>query len=245
MSLDSSAAPGTGIPYTGPTTVSEGTLVVNGLLAGTSAVTVETNATLEGNGIIDGPTEVQSGGTLAAGTPTAIGTLTTSDTTLDAGSTTMLRINKALQTNDSVVAGMLTYGGTLTVTNLAGTLAAGNTFQLFDATNYTGNFSATNLPPLGRGLAWNWTPTNGTLAVVATVPVFTAFSSSANGFSLTFSSPARLTGANYTIYATTNLALPISNWTVITTGVFGGAPVIYQDHTATNYPARFYKLVSP
>ena len=152
--------------------MSEGTLVVNGSLPGSTAVTVEANATLEGIGIVYGPTEIQSGGTLAAGTPTAIGTLTTYDTTLDAGSTAMLRINKAVPTNDIVIANTLTYGGTLTVTNLGVTnpLALYDTFQLFNAKTYVGNFANFSLPPLTTGLTWDVSKltagANGSIRVV-------------------------------------------------------------------------------
>jgi hypothetical protein len=54
----------------------------------------------------------------------------------------------------------------LSVTNLSGTPAIGNSFQLFTAGSYAGTFAATNLPALGAGLAWNWNPENGTLSVI-------------------------------------------------------------------------------
>ncbi|MCX6896783.1 MAG: hypothetical protein NTZ16_15090, partial [Verrucomicrobia bacterium] len=45
---------------------------------------------------------------------------------------------------------------------------ANDTFTLFTlGAAPSGSFSATNLPTLGAGLKWNWTPTNGTLSVVA------------------------------------------------------------------------------
>src|SRR5204862_1790727 len=61
--------------YTGVTTVSAGTLLVNGSI-GASAVTV-TNGTLGGNGLIQGPVNIQSAGRLAPGT--SLGTLTISN----------------------------------------------------------------------------------------------------------------------------------------------------------------------
>jgi autotransporter-associated beta strand protein len=232
--------------YTGVTIVSNGTLEVDGAI-GTGAVTVQSGGTLDGAGMIEGTVTVNGGGTMAVGTNSAIGNLTIANTlTLNAGSTTKLRLNQAAATNDSV-SGIttLTYGGTLTVTNLGGTLAAGNSFHLINASTCAGNFAATNLPALGSGLAWNWTPTNGTLAVVSTVPpppTITSFSHLTNGsFSLTFTGTS---GAGYTLYTTTNLALPISSWTVLTNGLFNGTPVTYQDTHATNYRARFYTLMN-
>ncbi|MGA3163640.1 MAG: autotransporter-associated beta strand repeat-containing protein, partial [Verrucomicrobiota bacterium] len=61
---------------TGSTTVSDGTLQVNGSLNAASAVTVNLNATLAGTGTINGPVTVNAGGTLAPGA--SIGTITLS-----------------------------------------------------------------------------------------------------------------------------------------------------------------------
>lgn len=52
-------------------------------------------------------------------------------------------------------------------------------------------------------------------------------------------------GASYTIDATTNLAIPLSQWTPISTGTFGFDSVIYTDWTAANLPQRFYDIVIP
>ncbi|MGD1083689.1 MAG: autotransporter-associated beta strand repeat-containing protein [Verrucomicrobiota bacterium] len=230
--------------YTGATTVSNGALQVDGVI-GTSAVTVQSGATLDGAGFIGGAVTVYGGGTLAAGDPSAVGALTISNTlTLGADSKTTLRLIQTTATNDSVVGvTTLTYGGALTVTNLAGTLAAGTSFQLFNATTYAGNFASTNLPPLGPGLVWNWTPSAGTLAVVPAPATITSYSELANGrFSLTFTGAL---GANYTVYATTNLSWPLSSWTVLTNGSFTAAPVNYQDTNSTNYPERFYHVALP
>ena len=233
--------------YTGVTIVSNGTLEVDGVL-GAGAVTVQNGGTLDGAGVIAGPVAVNSGGALAAGDVSGVGALSIANTlTLNPGAATTLRINQAAATNDSVTAiTTLTYGGALTVTNLGGTLAAGNSFPLFNAAAYAGNFAATNLPALGSGLAWNWTPTNGTLAVVSLPPprpVFTGFGHLSNGsFSLSFTGAS---GVDYTVYATTNVALPISSWTVITNGLFNGAAVNFQDTNATNFRARFYQVELP
>jgi len=54
--------------YSGTTEVRSGTLLVNGSLAATSAVTVEANATLGGIGLIRGPVIVQAGATFSPGT---------------------------------------------------------------------------------------------------------------------------------------------------------------------------------
>ena len=243
MSLDSTNAPSVGAPYTGATTVSGGTLLVNGSLAAGSAVTVQAGATLGGRGTINGPTTIQSGGTLKAGAGSAAGTLTLANTlTLKAGSATMLKLNQAAAGNDALAGiSTLTYGGTLTVTNLGGTLAAGDTFKLFSATSYNNNFAAMNLPAPGSGLAWNWTPATGTLAVVL-VPVLSgAATLTGTSFSLNFNGSS---GQRYTVLMTTNLALPLANWTQVMSGVFGATPVDFTDAGATG-AERFYRVMSP
>ncbi len=121
--------------YRGTTTVNGGVLLINGSIA-SGAVTVN-NGTLGGSGIIGGAVMAQTNGTLSPGSlPTAaIGILSVnSSVTLQPGSTTVMEINKSSLTNDQLlVSGSLNYGGTLVVTNLGGTLAGGDSFQLFHA----------------------------------------------------------------------------------------------------------------
>jgi autotransporter-associated beta strand protein len=152
----------------GTVTNSGGTLVLNGTIAVTN-VSVENFAALAGNGIITGPVTIQAGGTLAPGA--SIGQLTISNTLTLAG-TTILELNKAAGTNDSVVGlSSVTYGGTLMVTNLAGALAAGDSFQLFSAESSEGSFSELILPELQPGLAWDTNAlSSGALSIVASVP---------------------------------------------------------------------------
>ena len=130
------------------------------------AVTVNAGGTLGGSGAIAGPVTVNSGGTLAPGAG-GIGTLTVNNTLALAG-TTAMAINASTATSD-LVTGVttLTYGGTLTVTNLAGTLAAGDSFTLFGASTYSGSFSTINLPVLGANLVWDTTAlaTSGTIKI--------------------------------------------------------------------------------
>jgi uncharacterized lipoprotein YddW (UPF0748 family) len=53
------------------------------------------------------------------------------------------------------------------------------------------------------------------------------------------------TGTNYCVLASTNLALPLSNWTVLG-GVTENSPGQFQftDPQATNFPARFYRVLA-
>ena len=153
---------------TGTTTVSAGTLLVNGTLP-SSPLTMANNTTLGGAGIIGKTVTIPAGGTLAPGA--GVGALiVNNNVTLQPGSITRIELDKSAGTNDLLsVAGLLSYGGSLMVTNLGGTLWAGDSFQIFSATSATGSFSATNLPPLPNGFTWEWSPSSGTLAIVSSV----------------------------------------------------------------------------
>jgi len=52
-------------------------------------------------------------------------------------------------------------------------------------------------------------------------------------------------GAAYRMLTTTNLWLPLNNWTPAATGYFSGGFFNFTDTQATNYPLRFYRVVTP
>src|ERR1035437_135235 len=97
------------------------------------------NWTLTGANTYTGGTIVD-GGTLTVNNSTGSGTGTgrvtvNNSVTLAAGSTTLIEINKTSLTKDLLdSSATLTYGGTLIVTNLSGSLAPGDSFKIFDAT---------------------------------------------------------------------------------------------------------------
>jgi hypothetical protein len=162
--------------------------VVNGSL-GIGTVTVVNGATLAGVGSLAGDLTVNAGGTVSPGGNANIGTLTTSGNAVLQGNTAM-DINASGGIKDGLNAASLTYGGTLTVTNLAGTPTLSNSFKLFTASSYSGSFALTNLPALGAGLGWSWNPANGTLSVVQAVNTNAAtvnFQASAASGALQFS----------------------------------------------------------
>ncbi len=163
--------------YTGPTTVSNGVLVVNGWLAGRGPVTV-VHGTLAGTGVIEGPVS-------CSGTNTTVTVIIDPDGTVDDTGTCIVRNNLSLdgtvrlrldRTNllkSDCFAGMSTvsYGGTLAVTNKGPALQAGDSFKLFDATNYTGSFAAISPATPGIGIVWDlsYLPVDGTLRIKASV----------------------------------------------------------------------------
>jgi autotransporter-associated beta strand protein len=208
--------------YTGNTTVSNGTLLVNGSLAAGSAVVVAAGGTLGGTGIINGAVTVN--GTIAPGT-NSIGTLTFA-TAPALNGTNLMEIdrNGGSPLADKIVvnSGALTCGGTLIVTNRSATpLANGDSFQLFNAGSYSGAFANVILPQLPVGLAWNMNSlnTSGTISIVInTTPVIGSISISGNNILL--SGAGGVGNANYYLLTSTNIATPLNNWTRLLTNQF-------------------------
>ena len=224
--------------YSGTTTATGGVVNVSGTL-GTGAVTL-TGGTLTGTGIINGPVTIAAGATFAPGAPA--GTLTVNNTLALAGNT-LVAVNQTLGTS-SQVAGLtgVTYGGTLTVSNLGGALSAGNSFPIFPVTTFTGNFSSI-APAPGPGLGWSFNPTNGVLSVITALPnTPTNLTFSVNNGNLTINWPSSYTG--WILQAQTNsLSAGLgTNWVDLsgtaTTDTYT-LPI-----TATN-PAVFLRLRHP
>ena len=171
------------------TTVVAGTLVLNNVWAG-SNVTVNSGATLAGTGSINAAVQISSGATLTIGTPSTATLTVTSNLVLSAGSTTALKINAATATSDRIAGiGAVSFDGTLVVSNLGGTPAVGQTYHLFTAASYSGNFATLSLPSAGPGNGWQWDPTTGTLSVqtsVATTPTNIVLSTSGGNLNLSW-----------------------------------------------------------
>jgi autotransporter-associated beta strand protein len=230
--------------YTGPTTVTAGTLLLSGVIGG-SAVTV-TGGTLSGNGVIKGPVTIQSAGRLAPGV--SIGALTISNS-LSLSGVTVMKLNAALSTND-VVRGLTTvvYGGTLILSNLAGTITAANSFKLFSANSYQGAFAALNPASPGPGLAWNTNTllTDGTIRIVSTTPSaisigpITPCAPSSSCFTLSW--PAENIGWRLQAQTNSNAVGLGANWLDVPASLLTNQMSVIVDPTVGG---AFYRLVYP
>lgn len=237
---------GTNLAHTGTTTVTGGTLLLNGNAASASGnVTVGSSGTLGGSGAVGGAVTVN--GKLAPGN-NAIGTLVCNgNVTLNAGSTTTIEINKGSGTRDLLDSNAtVTYGGTLVVTNLSGTLALNDSFKIFDAAAYAGSFNNFVLPPLGGSLAWNTASlvTNGTISIISsgalpTVPDaptnLVATAASYSQINLTWAD-ASTNEANFLIERSTN-AVNFSQIASVGAGVTG-----YSDLGLTGSTTYYYRV---
>jgi len=204
--------------------------------------------TISGSGAIKGNLTVGNRAVLAPGG--SIGTLTFSNSLiLVSGCSNIFEISHSPLTNDAAnVLGQATLAGTLIVTNIGGAqLAAGDTFQLFNAASFTGAFASVQLPPLPVGLIWNTNLLNtaGTISVALnTTPVIGAISISGNGLGL--SGTGGVGVANFYLLSSTNLTVPLSNWTRLQTNQFDGSGNFNLTNALDpSLPQSFYRLQLP
>jgi autotransporter-associated beta strand protein len=223
--------------------IGSGVLALNGTNTYTGTTLVSAGV-LAGNGVISGPVTVGASGTLSPGAP--LGALTVNNT-VTLGGTTSAQISKTGATLASglLVASTLNCGGLLVVTNIGpDPLAAGDMFNLFDATTFNGTFGSFQLPAL-VGLAWDTSKVaiDGTISLVS-VPQFTGLSVS--GSTLTLSGAGGKPNSNYYLLASTNIAAPASNWVRLQTNVFDGAGNFSTSVTVTPAtPKQFFRLLVP
>ena len=212
------------MPYTGPTTVSAGVLLVNGLGFGSianSSSAVQSGATLGGDGTV-GPVTVQSGGILSPGdslpaSANTLGTLyATGNVLLNASSTTLFEL--AAPTAATPTAGTAVTAGDLVA--ITGDLAMNGTLKIAPQTGfaegaykiftYTGALSngatvdASALQPLGLQAQLVTTVAGEVWLFITKAPAPQTIS-----YSSTPPSPA-VVGAPYTAVATATSGLPVA-----------------------------------
>ena len=232
--------------YTGNTTVNSGTLALDDLsaISNSAVVTIASSAflnvsgrtddtfelasgqTLNGNGTVLGNLTEDAGAIVSPGS-SAVGTLTITNTVSLSG-TTLMKLNAAAGTSDEIIATQaITNGGTLTVTNVNGTLTGGQVFKLFSSASYNGAFAVTNLPALSGSLFWNTANlgVNGTISVGSTGPTTNANILSVRllgGTNIVLHGTNNNGGQNfrYAVLTSTNIASPLSYWTILTTNPF-------------------------
>jgi fibronectin-binding autotransporter adhesin len=138
--------------------------------------TIVSNGCLGGTGVLVSPVHVATEGRLATGNGISRFTISNALTLQGA---VFLKINKAGGvTNCDVLAGLtsVAYGGQLIVTNTGALpFAEGDSFKLFEAASYSGNFTGFTLPALDACLGWDWSrlPLDGSLRVVMKGPRIT------------------------------------------------------------------------
>jgi T5SS/PEP-CTERM-associated repeat protein len=185
---------------------------------------ISSNALLTGSGTVNGNVFVGNGGTFAPGSTNVWLVTATGSLVLSNGCTTVMGLQPLSNATYSVRGlASVTYGGTLQLTNLGGTFASEQSYQLFYASQYNGAFS--NLTPAtpGNGLRWDTNQLNidGTLRVFSAVtppPVFGNVTVTDGNLTMTATG-----GIPYDpcyLLTATNLIVPLTNWTYVDTNYF-------------------------
>jgi len=239
--------------YTGKTVINGGTLMIGGgiNLANTPSISIADGAALDASisGLVLSPLQAITGNGMVYGNVSGggvspgpgIGALTFNGDLALSGPTT-IELNKAAGTNDQlIVLGSLTYGGTLLVTNLAGTLAAGDTFKFVTAGSSSGDFARVN-GYAGPGKVWHFNPANGVLSIVNMATYPTNLTATVSGKSIVISWPSDHQG--WTLQAQTNALTKGlgTNWVNIagTAGV-----TVFTNTVVSPNSAVFYRMVYP
>jgi autotransporter-associated beta strand protein len=224
-----------------------GALALNGASTYTGP-TVVSNGVLRGRGSV--PTSVTGAGRIGGGDRDELGTFTINGNSTATGGAVM-RLNKTgvVLTNDRVVVtGTLNLSGDLSVTATGDALASGDSFDLFDAGTFAGNFSTRSLPVLPPGLSWDTSTVNTTGVIrVVTSPAVTSITYGPGTVQIVGTGDAALAGQNYRVLSSTDMALPYTSWSVVFTGVFDGSGN-FDTGTFAVTPSdtrRFYVVVYP
>ena len=195
--------------------------------------TLITAGGLGGSGTIISPVTVENAASLMAGSSTNIGTFTINNTvTFDSSSSAVMKISVTndVPYNDQIAdVTTIHYNGTLVVTtniDMNGPFALGDTFTLFSATSYTGSFTGYSLPTLPSGLGWNTSQlgVNGSIQIVTAPTSPPAFNSVVlkNG-DLILSGTNGQASQSYVVLSSTDVALPLNQWTPIATNSFNSS----------------------
>ena len=240
----------------GTVTITDGTLIVTGTLC-PQAGTLLNGGTLGGNGTIRGSVTVAAGANLApgasAGTLSIDGGLDISAPANGGAGKLKFELGPIAASDKIAVVGTLTIGtdvlgfSDFVFTDLGG--MEDGTYKLITSGGITGSLAPANLSgSIGVGGTGTLQITGNDLELVVTglgaltPPTLSGFGPlSGSSFPLTFSGPS---GQSYKVLSSTNVELPLADWTVLTIGTFGASPVTYTDTGATN-AHQFYRIQSP
>jgi hypothetical protein len=119
----------------------------------------------------------------------------------------------------------------------------GTTFNVVTYGSFTGSFSSLGLP---AAVSWqsNYGSTNFSLVAGSELPQFGIVNLS--GTNLIFNGTGGPAGSNYVMLASTNLALPLTNWTALATNTFDGSGRFYYTNPVSPAkPRQFFIFKLP
>jgi hypothetical protein len=235
--------------YDATTTAAAAVLTITNKIGSDDVTVASGNGTLAGAGL--GEQAITSTGDLALGGDSAL------NYTLS-GATGVVTITAAYLTVTGVTAANKVYDGT-TAATLLGAPALVGVVSNEDVSLWTDAVSASFADPavgfakpvtvsnysLVGTVVTNYALTQPALSadiLPSAAPVFVGqgISTQPGGWKITFSGPA---GGTYTVLATSDLTLPVNQWTTLTSGTFASGSVVFMEGS-TGQTARFY-LISP
>jgi fibronectin-binding autotransporter adhesin len=215
---------------------------------------------LQGNGTIKGVLDATGGGTISPGGGIAgsTGTLTvTGDIDFGPG-TDWMKLNRAGSPNsDRLVSStghFFHFGEDLVVTNIGAPLQVGDTFTLFSGSPSSYNqYNSITLPGY---YVWDTSQltVNGSINVTGVLPhpsVTKADFGGLAGGSITLNTTNGVPGGTVNVLSSTNLALPLGSWTVVTNTTFNSNGNLMDPnsgnpgltiHVNSTLPLSFYLL---
>lgn len=214
------------------------------------ALTLASGQALAGVGAVNGNLIVASGATVSpSGTNSVNGNSSTNAVGAIAASgnitlngTTVIKLDGS-GSNDMVQAGgNINYGGILNLVNIGSSaLAAGDSFQVFSAANYSGAFSSIMPSTPGAGLAWDTTHLNtGVINIVVGSGGPVIGKTQVSGGKLIFSGTGGSVSGTYHVLSTTNLAMP---WTSVATNFYDASGNFNVTNLITpGVPQQFYRI---
>ena len=218
------------------------TLDVSG--RGDQRLTLALGQTLQGNGTINGNLTVGAGAAVLPGGAGTIGTLTVTNAVTLSG-TTLMDLNQTAGTRDQITCASITYGGTLSLNNLAGTLAAGNSFKLFNASSYNGSFANVTPATPGSGLAWDLSQLNSGYVNVVAASGVVLNNPKIVGSNLILSGTGGTDNGTYHVLTTTNLATLLASWNVLTNGTFDASGNFSSTNAIGTAKQQFFIIKQP
>lgn len=203
---------------------------------------------LSGLGTIRGTLVTDAGATFNLGLSGSIGVMTVTNG-IGLNGTTRLKVNGAAS-DELISQTSITNGGNLVVTNIGGAFAGGTTFTLFHANSYIGTFSSITLPALLAGQSWNTSNLyiNGTISVVGTGTPSGFSSVVISGSDIVLNATNGFPTGPVHVFATTNLLLPLAQWTSLAAGSFdnsGNFSYTNSGALTSGKPRQFFILHVP
>ena len=229
--------------YAGGTTVTGGILMINnttGSGTGTGDLSIAGGATLGGTGIIGSDTTLDDFAVLAPGNST--GTLTFNNS-LTLGEFSVLNFELGASSDSVAANGALTLQGTLNVIPVADFGAGTYTLFTYNPAQ-TFNYSGLTLGavPDGFNFAIN-TNTPGQVNLIVSLPTPPSFGQTVlSGGNLIMTGSGGTPDADYYLLTSTNVALPLAQWTRSATNQFDSEGNFAVTNSVTSQPRQFFRV---